>query len=1353
MQGIKSNRISFKYQNLLLLIFLLIFTLLLFSAKFDYNIVGFVPLEAPATFIDAQTTGAIEINKPVRWISQSPIPTDESLFALRGVDKILLSVYASNIQVLDSTGSEINDTQYTVFETDTTKEIIFSRELPLDQIASFEISYELPGPQVKERQISTDTKQVTVYSDLAYQNVKTYTTIANAPSDAIKLFWYIDDVRTDVTADPEIGLSMQDTDGDTLIDYLEWTTPHLSNQTFEIELLILNPVTYLRDGETWIVAFNTTGTSNLNILSPNASWEEIQVDLSETSDEMDFLSLKCGETSLLDQLKIVDAEDNVHQYTDILGGDSIKPKMFLVENYSCSETAYFSNLMNIAGYAALEFRFGGQVAYAYDPPGVPYVQEGYVFNSTGTVFSADVNITNVNLSQSWFTTSSAATGYYLKVIAANTSHLINVTANCSASCFGNTVMYANLGTHPLINVTLDCCVANCTFQEDTQLLQDRDCTTMDVYPNVVVNTSIYSFNITSDANISGTLNASLGGAQQFGNLTINSSGTYHATGGTTFIGDDLRNLGSSIHNNGAFQFITSVSNSDMNGNLTTENNGSFYDLVVNKVGSGRVRVFANMTVENELNVTDGYIRPQSSGANTDRFWTFGTASSAGRVNMNLVNSIQFYLTNANNFTVQSASESYPVVLVGNDFRWSTWDDGGTTGIMNFKWVDFRSDLTTGYGSDIVILGDSSFGNLTINGSETLNTSTFVINTTGALVVNGTFNASFGGNHSFNSLTINASGTYHAPTGTTTVTGNRFNNSGTFIHNGGWMKFTGPAVDVTGQTIFNATEISGNVTFNSDMNHSVVNVTSVGNLTYNATNYDNETVYYKESGGYVWISSSSDLTSNQTYFNGVAAEDQLSANTTGVSYYVDEIEAGSGWNVTGWGEAPTIISARIAPNQSNTTDILEGWCNATDSNGDTLNYYYQWYNNSVLVEDGYNSTSFTQGLEVNVNNLSSVNTSKWESWNFSCLATDGAFNSSWVNDSITINNSAPTTPTSLTPTAGTWGGTYNDTMLVNCSGSTDVDGDMINYTIETNWTGSWVVLATNLTEGNHSWNISTNDSTSDFGFRCFANDSWKNSSYYMPSASVNIDNQAPEYSDNRTNTTNSFIGNDVEFNLTWADDDAYDVGLSGFIFSTNDSGSWVNYSEYDFGAQTDSNYTINITGYAGLTVGWRFYANDTYNNLNESEIFKLDVQNKSIAVQLLGFTNGIVWSNAVPNATDNPADGNNLTGITNYTLNISEANGTKVNIFLAANDSLKSGADTLDLTKEKLANSTSDDTVPSEDNRSLTTTYSDNKVGDSLISGSSVYMKFFITIPTYQATGEYTNNITFKALMAGVNPDV
>ena len=234
---------------------------------------------------------------------------------------------------------------------------------------------------------------------------------------------------------------------------------------------------------------------------------------------------------------------------------------------------------------------------------------------------------------------------------------------------------------------------------------------------------------------------------------------------------------------------------------------------------------------------------------------------------------------------------------------------------------------------------------------------------------------------------------------------------------------------------------------------------------------------------------------------------------------------------------------------------------------------------------------------------------------------------------------------------------------------------------------------------------------------------------------------------------TYIGQELEFNLTWNETEAFDIGLAGYIFETNDSGSLVNSSYITMtGTQNISNYSIELTGNGGSTVGWRYYVNDTYGNMNESEMFEYEIRDKAIAMQITGFDDGINWTNLVPNIEDSPADGNNLAGSTEYYINVTESNGTTVNVYVSANDHLRSGANTVPLSNEQISNSTTDNTVPSTDNRSITTSYGDNKIGDGLSADGNVWMKFFITVPQYQAAGAYNNSVTFKAVMPGVDPD-
>jgi|GEM_PF-4105331 len=60
-------------------------------------------------------------------------------------------------------------------------------------------------------------------------------------------------------------------------------------------------------------------------------------------------------------------------------------------------------------------------------------------------------------------------------------------------------------------------------------------------------------------------------------------------------------------------------------------------------------------------------------------------------------------------------------------------------------------------------------------------------------------------------------------------------------------------------------------------------------------------------------------------------------------------------------------------------------------------------------------------------------------------------------------------------------------------------------------------------------------------------------------------------------------------------------LSRFIFSTNNSGAWVNYTPESFtGAQNWSNYTLALNATPQTIVGWRFYANDSNGNFRKIE---------------------------------------------------------------------------------------------------------------------------------------------------------
>ncbi len=298
----------------------------------------------------------VKVGEPVTWLKR-----------VKDVKTVTLPGSAYNIQTGDDVKVDIGDRKLSVEE--------FSRlkagkpkemKLELNTTKEVEISYQTPGPEKTEKEISKYKKQVIISSDIHYKNILASTEIEESPREAITVYWIKDSGKEKVE-----NVQYIDSNNNNLIDMLEWTVPHLSNQIYEISITILNPYTYLRDGETWTVAFNTTGIANLTITSPNAGWTEFLTDDPDTFDEMEFLDIKCGEESLKDELKLVDFQGNMFEYNELESAISLEIEKLLVEDYSCDNTGYLSNYMHKAGYATLLFEFKSHensvTDYAYDP--------------------------------------------------------------------------------------------------------------------------------------------------------------------------------------------------------------------------------------------------------------------------------------------------------------------------------------------------------------------------------------------------------------------------------------------------------------------------------------------------------------------------------------------------------------------------------------------------------------------------------------------------------------------------------------------------------------------------------------------------------------------------------------------------------------------------------------------------------------------------------------------------------------------------------------------------------------------------------------------------------------------------
>ena len=142
--------------------------------------------------------------------------------------------------------------------------------------------------------------------------------------------------------------------------------------------------------------------------------------------------------------------------------------------------------------------------------------------------------------------------------------------------------------------------------------------------------------------------------------------------------------------------------------------------------------------------------------------------------------------------------------------------------------------------------------------------------------------------------------------------------------------------------------------------------------------------------------------------------------------------------------PSTNTSRIVSLTNYTDATLEGWCNVTDIDTlDNITYDYTWYENGINFTYGTYPTNITQGIETNIHNITSGNTTKGDEWIFSCRGFDGTYYSNWTNSSsIIIINNVPTI--NSVGTVPTYPINQSD---LNCTFNvTDIDIDSLNVSI-------------------------------------------------------------------------------------------------------------------------------------------------------------------------------------------------------------------------------------------------------------------------------------------------------------------
>ena len=112
--------------------------------------------------------------------------------------------------------------------------------------------------------------------------------------------------------------------------------------TYGVEITILNVHSHPQAGDYWTVSFETKGTANLTITPEDQA----------TIDDLDFISLKCGNEEKIEDGPLTILEKDVIFYP----------------NWQCADTGEIVHLVNVARKHTLKFQFGDKIAYAYNNP-------------------------------------------------------------------------------------------------------------------------------------------------------------------------------------------------------------------------------------------------------------------------------------------------------------------------------------------------------------------------------------------------------------------------------------------------------------------------------------------------------------------------------------------------------------------------------------------------------------------------------------------------------------------------------------------------------------------------------------------------------------------------------------------------------------------------------------------------------------------------------------------------------------------------------------------------------------------------------------------------------------------------
>jgi hypothetical protein len=438
-----------------------------------------------------------------------------------------------------------------------------------------------------------------------------------------------------------------------------------------------------------------------------------------------------------------------------------------------------------------------------------------------------------------------------------------------------------------------------------------------------------------------------------------------------------------------------------------------------------------------------------------------------------------------------------------------------------------------------------------------------------------------------------------------------------------------------------------ITLNHTDSHSVFDLKSIGNITYDYIQDAETQKFYEDFDGDAtgwivvgdaldWTWKGNDVTHciNDGNADCIGGEDPANSRLIWNSA-IDLSDCASG--------TARVYTARV-------------W---TDSDTDNVDYIYV----GIAVGGGaWNDTNMTNGPSKIVSHelylsddylVTNFNLSYYETADNNELQyVDGIT----VNCTLSVDETEPSFSANQTNASST---TYNGTVVQINMTITDASSNIDFYTLSHNDTagGTWkneTLVDVSTSPINMVWNYSITNfpfTGGTFGWQVWANDTQGN-----PNASniytftVAADTTEPSFSANKTNASSTtYNGTVVQLNLTITDDLA---GVDFYRLMTNDTddNTWVNETIVDASGSSSVsaifNYSIHNFSTSGGTLGWRVWTNDTVGNVNLSGIYSLVVQ---ATPDLIPPT--------YSNFKNNASGATKTNGVVNWSIDLADSGGT------------------------------------------------------------------------------------------------